>query len=467
MAEINGNLMQYTENDGKLTLSGYGVVGKVFDSGGQFYNVKTFGAKGDGVNDDTTAIQNAYNAALTIGGIVFLPAGTYLISRVINVAGNGNQFGTVLFMGVGWQSIILIKNNTNIYAFDMGGIETWNMVFRDFKIDCNGVNQTAGGGIYARGAVCCKFENLWIHSPYNEGINISPIAAGNIFSHHNLIDACLFDGGASIPTNGNVYGVYMFSTEQNIIRHCIFENLGNPAVSEPHAIFDNATHNLFDGNVFLVTSNGVNSLCMQGIQSSAVNNIFDGGGGHCIRVTRDNVLIEGNLFYSIGSNQVASGNAKAGVYVATGGVSNTRIIGNGFEPCNSGAGFADSAVFLDGSSKNSLVTNNDMAINQSNGSWVNGPVHTTGSLGTGNVIRNNPGFNPVGSQTPPAIPSSTVALTNPFPYDMTVFITGGTVTVIAIGGTSTGLTSGAFRVPANQTIKLTYSVAPTWTWFAD
>ena len=44
------------------------------------YNVKELGAKGDGITDDTEAIQNALNVAgEKNGGIVFLPVGSYLI----------------------------------------------------------------------------------------------------------------------------------------------------------------------------------------------------------------------------------------------------------------------------------------------------------------------------------------------------------------------------------------------------
>ena len=46
---------------------------------GLVYNVKDFGALGDGVADDTTALQTAINAAGVNGGVVFLPVGTYLV----------------------------------------------------------------------------------------------------------------------------------------------------------------------------------------------------------------------------------------------------------------------------------------------------------------------------------------------------------------------------------------------------
>jgi hypothetical protein len=82
-------------------------------------------------------------------------------------------------------------------------------------------------------------------------------------------------------------------------------------------------------------------------------------------------------------------------------------------------------------------------------------------------VRNVQGFNPTGAQTAPTVPASGTALTNPFPFDCTVYVNGGTVTEVAVGGTSTGATGGAFRVAAGQSITLTYSAAPTWTWFGD
>lgn len=64
----------------------------------------------------------------------------------------------------------------------------------------------------------------------------------------------------------------------------------------------------------------------------------------------------------------------------------------------------------------------------------------------------------------PAVPATTVAFQNTFWKRAAVNITGGTVTVIAVDGVTTGLTSGTFIVPAGHTITLTYSVAPSWNW---
>ncbi len=79
------------------------------------------------------------------------------------------------------------------------------------------------------------------------------------------------------------------------------------------------------------------------------------------------------------------------------------------------------------------------------------------------MVKNNRGYNPVGDVSP-TVPGSTVAYTNAYGQDCMVIVNGGTVTVIAVNGTTTGLTSGTVIVPANATITLTYSVAPTWEW---
>lgn len=57
-----------------------------FDSS---FNVKTYGAVGDGVTDDTTAIAAAITAAGGRGGRVIFPRGVYLISSTLSVNTNG------------------------------------------------------------------------------------------------------------------------------------------------------------------------------------------------------------------------------------------------------------------------------------------------------------------------------------------------------------------------------------------
>lgn len=61
--------------------------------GGIIYNVKAYGAKGDGVTDDTEAIQSAIDAVMANGGgTVFLPAGTYLISSTLLIDNSSSEY---------------------------------------------------------------------------------------------------------------------------------------------------------------------------------------------------------------------------------------------------------------------------------------------------------------------------------------------------------------------------------------
>jgi len=89
------------------------------------------------------------------------------------------------------------------------------------------------------------------------------------------------------------------------------------------------------------------------------------------------------------------------------------------------------------------------------------------------VIRNCPGYNPLGVITPPAVPASNVN-TTPLPTDAIFYVKGGTLSDIKVNGVSTGITvqatanmAHAIRVPAQLPISVTYSVAPTWVVVCD
>jgi len=86
---LNGFLEVGHNSDGTLNS-----VPKVF-------NVKDYGAKGDGSTDDTTAIQNTINAAA--GGTVYFPAGTYIYTNL----SLSSLSSTVRLLGEGPERTIL------------------------------------------------------------------------------------------------------------------------------------------------------------------------------------------------------------------------------------------------------------------------------------------------------------------------------------------------------------------------
>jgi hypothetical protein len=122
------------------------LVGNAYIGGGKpWYDVRQFGAVGDGLTDDRLAIQAACNACrMAGGGIVFLPPGTYAVSLVSSYAiGVGSN---TIFLGAG-------RDATTIFLL-MGAVDQQNVIsnynavgdekitYQDFTIDGNAVNQT-------------------------------------------------------------------------------------------------------------------------------------------------------------------------------------------------------------------------------------------------------------------------------------------------------------------------------------
>lgn len=69
------------------------------------FNVQNFGAKGDGITDDTAAIQNAIDAAAAAGGgQVYMPTGTYIVS--------GGEEPS--------DGCLMLKSNVYLYGDGMG-----------------------------------------------------------------------------------------------------------------------------------------------------------------------------------------------------------------------------------------------------------------------------------------------------------------------------------------------------------
>jgi Pectate lyase superfamily protein len=111
-----------------LTPSGTGasVIANLQDKGGQVFNIKAYGAKGDGTTDDSAAVQAAYAAAVAAGGgTVYFPqtSSCYLISTAINATGDGHR---IIFEGAGGPGYstsgtanALICGNTGGAVFDI------------------------------------------------------------------------------------------------------------------------------------------------------------------------------------------------------------------------------------------------------------------------------------------------------------------------------------------------------------
>lgn len=98
---------------------------QVQNQGSQVFNVKVYGAKGDGHANDSPAFQSAYNAAVSAGGgVVYMPssASCYLLSTAINMTEDSHLvtiLGTRGFVADGSGSSGAICANTGGVLFDL------------------------------------------------------------------------------------------------------------------------------------------------------------------------------------------------------------------------------------------------------------------------------------------------------------------------------------------------------------
>jgi Pectate lyase superfamily protein len=124
-------------------------------------SVKEYGAKGDGVSDDTTAIQNAINDVnIKGGGIVYFPTGTYMISSTLIIPSNKitlqglNNAGTIIKAKIAMTNMVSITNQLRVSI-------------RDIQI--NG-NNLASVGIYAQNTGMLWMDNVVVQKCTDKGI---------------------------------------------------------------------------------------------------------------------------------------------------------------------------------------------------------------------------------------------------------------------------------------------------------
>lgn len=159
-------------------------------------NVLDFGAAGDGVQDDTAAVQSAINHAQsqTQDGVVYFPAGKYRLTSSLAV-GEAKNLQLVGEGGLFTGSTLFADFNGAIFYSDVA--QTWsarNLVFTGDPVD-NGtygvkIDTTAGSaqvymtftnctfndlayGVYLSNAFTCRFENCEFATISARGVEIA------------------------------------------------------------------------------------------------------------------------------------------------------------------------------------------------------------------------------------------------------------------------------------------------------
>jgi len=128
---------------------------------GEIVNVLDFGAVGDGVANDTAAIQAAVDSLTPGGGTVYLPNGTYLVDTIVfpydNGPNNTDPFTTINLIGSGMTSAILQMNDPTkpVIAMDRA-VSNYRMTgstFSDFGVKAHPTGSVANSNHIAIDAI--------------------------------------------------------------------------------------------------------------------------------------------------------------------------------------------------------------------------------------------------------------------------------------------------------------------------
>lgn len=470
-----------------------------------FYtSAKFYGAKGDGSTDDTTAIQNALNA-ITSGGGVFLPPGTYIISSPLSFATTQSYLlgagpGSVLQASAGFSGAEMISitqdmcgvrdlrilggpsttSSSNVATI---GIEVSSARYADIRniqfyyINGYAVESTGGASINNAGGMFQSFHiehcKTGVHLLGNSGSsNVGQAFLSNI--HIEVVDngdgLLLEDINDVLVTNlnGAVAGAGVSGSMIHVkgpCASCFFTNIDVGAISastvSPVILVEN------DGNGSPTNISFDNGVAQQGLQGASVTAGTDiafqrmrfkqNQGDGIVISTAGNVSLDDCIFAT--NNQ---SNTTAYDIDITQASNNTWVKGC---RCETGVG-----------SGAGLVTNPANDTNHKgyffNTSFIgSGNTPSTVFNGSPQIVRGCPGYNPRGQITAPTITASPFS-SNTSQHDVEIIFTAiNSLTAFKVGGVSVGVLPVAgvpYHVPARQSLELDYSAgAPTWQWYAD
>ena len=265
-------------------------------------NVRDFGAVGDGIADDTAAIQAAINAST----YVYIPLGTYKItSTLVLQSPNANVMSLLTGAGFGYTTLN--------WAGSTSGFVITNSLRSFVKIqDIGFINTVAKGSTVAiqatKGFQACTFTNCLFKGFY-AAIQMGNLANSDSFFNNieaNVFFDCSFGiwMGATptgaLPCNSNwitknvmtdvTYGIYCFQGGvTNDFSYNDFEGTGN-------GIYLRGDDNTLINNHFELTGESINILA-NSFYNFVVNpnhagftgtTIIDNGVGTTIFDTRDN-----------------------------------------------------------------------------------------------------------------------------------------------------------------------------------
>jgi hypothetical protein len=466
-----------------------------------FFNVKQYGALGNGTTDDTAAVQAAITAAAG-GGVVFFPSGSYIINSPLNLSNNnvrlqGAQQST-LYIGASFSGSNLINitgQTCSVVDLNIRGVSTTYTS----NPAADAIQITSSRGCLVRDVVCSFINGYGIQS--TSGASVSN-------DNTNIDGAHVYNGKAGIHILGNAGSG---NDQVSYITNCNIDFMQNGDCYFFEDAFDFVVTNIYGnctagsgnsihikGNCIAIYISNIDVGPFPGPSTGSIVLIESGANGTPSKIGISNGIVEGGLngvqitagslikianldVFNNGTNGISVSGTSDAISIAHNHFSanGSNTAGSRYEInwSSSGNGIASSNIFTTAQGTTTQKVNN--VINSTAGNLVvqgnrfEGTGFTTANIFNGfpALVLNNPSYNnSLGNVAAPSITASPATI-NGYAYPVVAYIKGGTVSAIAVNGTATGLTiaTGGFvtvMIPAGGSITLTYSVIPTWTWFA-
>ncbi|HYG77337.1 MAG TPA: glycosyl hydrolase family 28-related protein, partial [Planctomycetota bacterium] len=162
------------------------IPGKVFDA------KRDFGAKGDGLTDDSEAIQKTIDAARAHGrdAIAYLPRGHYTVSQTLKLTGRDYFFGGCGYLSVlGWKkgvvggTILAIENPQNLTVENISVSEEGNGFNATNDID---ILQTGTG---QPSSICydrVQVYGIYKNKPLVKGLQLKNLGEGDVVNINEI-----------------------------------------------------------------------------------------------------------------------------------------------------------------------------------------------------------------------------------------------------------------------------------------
>ena len=235
------------------------------------YDVKSFGAKGDGVSIDTLFIKNALVKLAQTGGTLKFPKGTYIVDDEFVIS----SYKKIVISGEN-GTVIKMKDNTNKTMF--WGELNEDITFKDITLDGNRANNIVGVWPHEiHGAIiCAKGKRVTIDNCIIKNFNYGVCPSGQYGGEAKIINCYFENNNDDIDTyciNLLIEGNVSNGCTQNSIQ---VESLGvaNDNIADYRNEIDLSTLavNTVISNNSVINCNGIGINIFSGVSNLVVNN---------------------------------------------------------------------------------------------------------------------------------------------------------------------------------------------------